>query len=127
MSTVFKILVLGNSRNLTSFHQKFSLTKAFSTKVVDPIKYHLDGNDKNATPLGKEVFEDGKAPNNNQKTDILKSFIKSAGNVIKCRAAVSWGANEPLVIEEVEVAPPKKGEVRIKIVATAIVNLIHDF
>lgn len=44
----------------------------------------------------------------------------SAGEVIKCRAAVSWGANEPLVIEEVEVAPPKSGEVRVKIVATGI-------
>jgi Zn-dependent alcohol dehydrogenase len=51
----------------------------------------------------------------------------SAGEVIKCRAAVSWGANEPLVIEEVEVAPPKSGEVRVKIMATGIVSLIYNF
>lgn len=51
----------------------------------------------------------------------------SAGEVIKCRAAVSWGANEPLVIEDVEVAPPKAGEVRVKIMATGIVSLIHNF
>lgn len=44
------------------------------------------------------------------------------GKVIKCRAAVSWAANEPLSIEEVEVAPPKAGEVRVKIVATGIVS-----
>lgn len=44
------------------------------------------------------------------------------GEVIKCRAAVCWAANEPLSIEEIEVAPPKKGEVRVKIVATGIVN-----
>lgn len=34
---------------------------------------------------------------------------------IKCRAAVAWEANKPLSIEEVEVAPPKAGEVRIKV------------
>jgi S-(hydroxymethyl)glutathione dehydrogenase/alcohol dehydrogenase len=40
--------------------------------------------------------------------------------VIKCRAAVAWSAVQPLTIEAVEVAPPKSGEVRIQIVATAI-------
>jgi len=40
--------------------------------------------------------------------------------VIKCRAAVAWGPNEPLKIEEVEVAPPKAGEVRVRIVATGV-------
>uniref|UniRef100_A0A8C9NMY3 Alcohol dehydrogenase-like N-terminal domain-containing protein n=1 Tax=Serinus canaria TaxID=9135 RepID=A0A8C9NMY3_SERCA len=40
--------------------------------------------------------------------------------VIRCRAAVAWAPGKPLSIEEVEVAPPKTGEVRIKIVATGI-------
>lgn len=40
--------------------------------------------------------------------------------MIKCLAAVSWAAKEPLKIEEVEVDPPKEGEVRIKIVATGV-------
>ncbi|KFP85717.1 Alcohol dehydrogenase 1, partial [Apaloderma vittatum] len=40
--------------------------------------------------------------------------------VIKCRAAVAWAVGKPLSVEEVEVAPPKAGEVRIKIVATGI-------
>ena len=39
---------------------------------------------------------------------------------IKCKAAVAWKAGQPLSIEEVEVAPPKKGEVRIKLVATGV-------
>ncbi|KAI9297199.1 alcohol dehydrogenase [Neoconidiobolus thromboides FSU 785] len=39
----------------------------------------------------------------------------SENQVIKCKAAVAWEANKPLVIEEVEVAPPKAGEVRVKI------------
>ncbi|CAH2301280.1 alcohol dehydrogenase 1-like [Pelobates cultripes] len=44
----------------------------------------------------------------------------TAERVIKCRAAVSWGVNELLVIEEVEVAPPKAYEIRIKMVETGI-------
>ncbi|KAM8808252.1 alcohol dehydrogenase class-3-like [Eudromia elegans] len=43
-----------------------------------------------------------------------------AGKVIKCKAAVAWEAGKPLSIEEVEVAPPKAHEVRIKVVATAV-------
>jgi len=40
--------------------------------------------------------------------------------VIKCKAAVCWGAGEPLKLEDVEVAPPKAHEVRIKILYTGI-------
>ncbi|ROK15848.1 Alcohol dehydrogenase 1, partial [Anabarilius grahami] len=35
--------------------------------------------------------------------------------VIKCRAAIAWEPNAPLVIEEIEVAPPQEGEIRIKV------------
>lgn len=44
----------------------------------------------------------------------------TVGKVITCRAAVAWEEKKPLTIENVEVAPPKAGEVRIKIVATAL-------
>ncbi|KAE8646201.1 hypothetical protein Csa_016806 [Cucumis sativus] len=42
------------------------------------------------------------------------------GQVIKCKAAVAWEAGKPLVIEEVEVAPPQANEVRVKILFTAL-------
>ncbi|CAB3397879.1 unnamed protein product [Caenorhabditis bovis] len=42
------------------------------------------------------------------------------GQVISCKAAVAWKANEPLSIETVQVAPPKAHEVRIKIINTAV-------
>ncbi|GGW91818.1 S-(hydroxymethyl)glutathione dehydrogenase/class III alcohol dehydrogenase [Alteromonas halophila] len=42
------------------------------------------------------------------------------GETISCKAAVAWGAGKPLSIETVEVAPPKAGEVRIKILATGV-------
>ncbi|KAG0747488.1 hypothetical protein G6F57_001575 [Rhizopus arrhizus] len=46
--------------------------------------------------------------------------MSTAGQVIKCRAAVAWEAGKPLSIEEVEVAPPKAHEVRIKILYTGV-------
>jgi len=42
------------------------------------------------------------------------------GKSITCKAAVAWEAAKPLQIEEIEVAPPKAGEVRIKVVATGV-------
>ncbi|CAF4367850.1 unnamed protein product, partial [Rotaria sordida] len=44
----------------------------------------------------------------------------TAGTVIKCKAAVAWSAKSPLKIEEVEVSPPGKGEVRMKNLFTAL-------
>nr|AAB26666.1 alcohol dehydrogenase S subunit, HLADH S chain [horses, liver, Peptide, 373 aa] [Equidae]1EE2_B Chain B, ALCOHOL DEHYDROGENASE [Equus caballus] len=44
----------------------------------------------------------------------------TAGKVIKCKAAVLWEQKKPFSIEEVEVAPPKAHEVRIKMVAAGI-------
>jgi S-(hydroxymethyl)glutathione dehydrogenase/alcohol dehydrogenase len=39
---------------------------------------------------------------------------------MKVKAAVAWGPNEPLVIEEVDLEGPKKGEVLIKVIATGV-------
>ncbi|XP_060103020.1 alcohol dehydrogenase 1A-like isoform X1 [Heteronotia binoei] len=46
--------------------------------------------------------------------------MNAAGKVIKCKAAVAWEIKKPLVIEQIEVAPPKAHEVRIKILASGI-------
>jgi hypothetical protein len=43
---------------------------------------------------------------------------ETAGKVIKCKAAVCWGAREPLKIENIEVEPPRAHEVRIQILYT---------
>ncbi|KZV20101.1 alcohol dehydrogenase-like 7 [Dorcoceras hygrometricum] len=47
-------------------------------------------------------------------------FGETSGKPIRCRAAVARKPGEPLVIEEVIVAPPKSGEVRIKIICTSL-------
>ncbi|XP_045854550.1 alcohol dehydrogenase 6 [Meles meles] len=46
--------------------------------------------------------------------------MSTTGKVIRCRAAILWKPGAPFSIEEVEVAPPKAKEVRIKIVATGL-------
>jgi len=46
--------------------------------------------------------------------------MATAGKPIKCRAAVTWKVNTPYSIEEVEVAVPKKGEVRVRMTSTGL-------
>ncbi|KAN0009571.1 hypothetical protein ACTFIV_010863 [Dictyostelium citrinum] len=46
--------------------------------------------------------------------------MSTEGKVITCKAAVAWEANKPLVIEDIEVQPPQKGEVRVKILYTGV-------
>lgn len=49
--------------------------------------------------------------------------MSTVGKTINCKAAISWGANEKLSLEDIEVAPPQRGEVRVKIEATGIVRI----
>ncbi|KAJ1416664.1 hypothetical protein SESBI_17247 [Sesbania bispinosa] len=46
--------------------------------------------------------------------------MATQGQVITCKAAVAWEPNKPLSIEDVQVAPPQAGEVRIQILYTAL-------
>nr|XP_048312895.1 alcohol dehydrogenase 1-like [Myodes glareolus] len=46
--------------------------------------------------------------------------MDTAGKTITCRAAIAWEEKSPLKIEEVQVEPPKSGEVRIKMASTGI-------
>ncbi|KAI0500829.1 hypothetical protein KFK09_019046 [Dendrobium nobile] len=45
---------------------------------------------------------------------------KTAGKVITCKAAVLWGPGEAFKIEEIEVEPPQRLEVRLRILFTSI-------
>ncbi|KAM3199743.1 alcohol dehydrogenase-like 7 [Capsicum annuum] len=47
-------------------------------------------------------------------------LTRTAGKPIHCKAAVARKPGEPLVIEEVIVAPPKVHEVRLKIICTSL-------
>jgi hypothetical protein len=48
------------------------------------------------------------------------STFTSEGCAMKTRAAVCRAFGEPLTIEEIELAPPGPGEVRVRIAACAI-------
>src|SRR6266702_864723 len=48
----------------------------------------------------------------------VRAMSETAGKVIKCKAAICWGAGEPLKIQEIEVEPPRSHEVRVKILYT---------
>jgi len=46
--------------------------------------------------------------------------MSTEGKVIKCKAAVAWEAKTPLVIEDIEVDPPKAHEVRMKVLYSGV-------
>lgn len=48
------------------------------------------------------------------------SECKTAGKPIICKAMVAWEPNKPLSEEEIEVAPPGPGEIRVKVIANAL-------
>lgn len=54
-----------------------------------------------------------------RKSQISFSAQDNGGDVIECDAAVAYGVND-IRVSKVKVAPPRKGEVRLKVVANAI-------
>ncbi len=51
---------------------------------------------------------------------VKKETGKDYMETIKTRAAVAWGPGQPLSIEEVDLLPPRKSEVLVRIVATGV-------
>jgi len=47
-------------------------------------------------------------------------FASTAGKPITCQAMVARGPKQPLSLETITVAPPKAGEVRVKVIANAL-------
>jgi len=45
----------------------------------------------------------------------MDDLTVTRGKTITCKAAVAWAAGEDLSIEEIQVAPPRANEVRIRI------------
>ncbi len=54
----------------------------------------------------------------NDNATIVNTLIKTLN--MKIKAAVAWEAGKPLVIEQIDIQGPKKGEVLIKMVATGV-------
>ena len=47
--------------------------------------------------------------------EFLDSLNATKGKTITCKAAVAWKAKNPLDVTDIQVAPPKAGEVRVKV------------
>ena len=45
----------------------------------------------------------------------LDNLNATKGKTITCKAAVAWKAKNPLDVTDIQVAPPKAGEVRVKV------------
>lgn len=56
----------------------------------------------------------------NVPQDVLDGLKATNGKVITCKAAVAWEAKKPLDITDIQVDPPKAGEVRVKVIANAL-------
>ncbi len=50
----------------------------------------------------------------------MSENYRVTGKTITCKAAVAWEAKKPLEITDIQVAPPKAGEVRVRVVANAL-------
>ena len=51
----------------------------------------------------------------NMSTAFIDSLRATSGKTITCKAAVAWEAKKPLDIADIQVEPPKAGEVRVKV------------
>ena len=60
-----------------------------------------------------------------------RTTMSTEGKTITCKAAIAWEANKPLSVEDVHVAPPREGEVRVRVTFTGLchtdvyLSLIH--
>ena len=52
----------------------------------------------------------------NMSSAVIESLRATNGKTITCKAAVAWEAKKPLDVTDIQVAPPKAGEVRVKVV-----------
>jgi len=55
-----------------------------------------------------------------QSQNTIADLKKTNGQVIRCKAAIAWEPKKPLDVTEIEVQPPKAGEVRLKIFSNAL-------
>ena len=60
------------------------------------------------------------SPNSYLDPNYLEDLKKTNGQVITCKAAVAWEAKKPLDVCEIQVEPPKAGEVRVKVLSNAL-------
>ena len=86
-----------------------------SSFMEDHVNFHADALERRAAAEAKDSLRLDVA-----SASLLASFAETAGKPIECNAAVAWGPKQPLVNEVILVAPPKKGEIRVKVISNAL-------
>ena len=85
-----------------------------SSFMEDHVRFHADA-------LARKAASDAEAASKSAAdAATLASFAETAGKPIECSAAVAWGPKEPLTHERVTVAPPRAGEIRVKVISNAL-------
>jgi S-(hydroxymethyl)glutathione dehydrogenase/alcohol dehydrogenase len=54
----------------------------------------------------------------------MHALCAPAGKPIEAKAAIAWDSKKPLEVTTVTVDPPGPGEVRVKIIATALCHTV---
>ena len=85
-----------------------------SSFMEDHVRFHADALARKAASL-QETTE---APVVDAATSA--AFAETRGKPIECSAAVAWGPKEPLTHERITVAPPRAGEIRVKVISNAL-------
>lgn len=57
---------------------------------------------------------------------MAQDFSATTGKPIDCKAAIAWDSRKKLEVTTVTVDPPGPGEVRVKIVATALCHTVSS-
>ena len=48
-------------------------------------------------------------------SEFMESLRATNGKTITCKAAVAWEVKKPLDVTDIQIDPPKAGEVRVKV------------
>jgi S-(hydroxymethyl)glutathione dehydrogenase/alcohol dehydrogenase len=88
-----------------------------STYIGEHVRFHADALKKRAQTRRAEA---AKAEAEAAATATTAVESATAGKPIVCKAMVAHAPKQPLVCENVTVAPPKAGEVRVRVVANAL-------
>ncbi|CAI8597845.1 unnamed protein product [Vicia faba] len=105
---------------LTCFMRVWSYVK--TNNLQDPNNKNMVNCDEKLKGilLGKPRVELAELPALIKLHFLKEPNLFTSHKKFSCEVAVAWEAGKPLVIEEVEVAPPQAGEVRLKILFTSL-------
>jgi len=95
-------------------HEGFDHSYFFVTSFIEEhVNFHAD-------KMGAKIRAAAVAAAEASPVAGVTAPSDTAGEVIMCKAAVAWGPKQPVKTETINVAPPKAGEVRVKVIANAL-------